>query len=205
MDWLGIARAVLGVAAVLSVPCSLSAGVIHLQNTFSNGNQMHRNLPGSAAWLAARATMQPVAANGQAALKVASSGDAVLTGFAATPEPLGTGPSLQVSLDVVPSTTAGSDQRTVGAVLYKTAASRQIMRPASTDSARYETIDGSVRQEKHEEILGGERDRGIRSLDSGPLTSGDGISSSSPEPSTFALLGIGLLFLLKRGVRGRCI
>ena len=79
------------------------------------------------------------------------------------------------------------------------------MRPASTDSARYETIDGSVRQEKHEEILGGERDRGIRSLDSGPLTSGDGISSSSPEPSTFALLGIGLLFLLKRGVRGRCI
>jgi hypothetical protein len=207
MGWYEIVKAVLGVAAVLSVPCSLGASPIFLRNTISSSSRTAQLLPGSAAWLAANATARPVVKNGQPAQKTISGNNAIPASFGVTPEPLGSGQPLQVSLDVVPAATAGAEERTVGTVLYKSADNRRTVRPASTSSARYETVDGTVRPEKHEEVLISDRfsHREIRTSDDfGPLASDIGLSSNSPEPSTFALLGLGLLFLLKLGVRGRC-
>ena len=207
MGWYEIAKAVLGMAAVLSVPCSLGASSIIPRNTISSASRTAQLLPGSAAWVAANVTARPVVANSQSALKAVSGSNAIPASFGVTPEPLGSGQPLQVSLDVVPAATAGAEERTVGTVLYKSADNRRTVRPASTSSARYETVDGTVRPEKHEEVLISDRfsHREIRTSDDfGPLASDIGLSSNSPEPSTFALLGLGLLFLLKLGVRGRC-
>ena len=208
MSWYQIAKVVLGVAAVLSVPCSLGASSIVLRNTVSSGSRTAELLPGSAAWMAANGTARPAVANSQPALRPASGDNIAPASFTSTPEPLGTGPSLRVSLDVVPAKTPSSDDRTVATVLYKSADKGRTMRPQSTNFDRYETIDGTVRPEKHEEVLISDRfsRREIKTSDDfGPLADDNGPSSNNPEPSTFALLGLGLLFLLKRGVRGRCI
>ena len=207
MGWYGIVKAVLGMAAVLSVPCSLGASSIILRNTVSSASRTAQLLPGSVAWMAANVAARPVVANSQPAQKTVSGNSAIPSSFGVTPVPLGSGQSLQVSLDVVPAATAGAEERTVGTVLYKSADNRRTARPASTSSARYETVDGTVRPEKHEEVLISDRfsHREIKTSDDfAPLASDNGLSSSSPEPSTFALLGLGLLFLLKLRVRGRC-
>ena len=205
MGWYEIAKAVLGVAAVLSVPCSLGASSIILRNTISSASRTAQLLPGSAASVAANVT-----ANSRSALKAVSGSNAIPASFGITPEPLGIGQPLQVSIDVVrPATPASaSEERTVATVLYKSADKGRTMRPQSNNFDRYETVDGTVRPEKHEEVLISDRfsHREIRTADDfGPLADDNGLSSNSPEPSTFALLGLGLLFLLKRGVRGRYI
>lgn len=203
ISWLGIAKAVLGLAAVLSVPCSLNAGPFLLRNTFTNGSRTPQL--SSEASLTATGAARSTMAIGRPALKNGSGTDAVLTSFGATPMARESGPSLQVSLEFVPSKTPGSDERTVGVVLYKAADTRRTQRAASSDLSRYETIDGTLRPEKHEEILaGGRYSRRDIEFRNGyaPLMSDDP-GANMPEPSTFALLGLGLLFLWKRGVRGR--
>lgn len=208
--WYEVAKAVLGVAAVLSVPCFLGASPILLRNTISSGSRTAQLLPGSAARLAADVTARPMAANSQSALNAVSGSNAIPASFGVTPEPLGIAQPLQVSLVVVRSATpaSASEERTVATVLYKSADKGRTMRPQSNNFDRYETVDGTVRPEKHEEVLISDRfsHREIKTADDfGPLADDNGLSSNSPEPSTFALLGLGLLFLLKRGVRGRCI
>jgi hypothetical protein len=208
MGWYEIAKAVLGMAAVLSVPCSLGASSIIPRNTISSASRTAQLLPGSAAWVAANVTARPVVANSQSALKAVSGSNAIPASFGVTPEPLGIGQSLQVSINVVRSATSASDERTVATVLYQSADKGRIMRPQSNNFDRYETVDGTVRPEKHEEVLISDRfsHREIKTADDfGPLADDNGLSSNNPEPSTFALLGLGLLFLLKRGVWGRCI
>ena len=208
MGWYEIAKAVLGMAAVLSVPCSLGASSIIPRNTISSASRTAQLLPGSAAWVAANVTARPVVANSQSALKAVSGSNAIPASFGVTPEPLGIGQSLQVSINVVRSATSASDERTVATVLCQSADKGRIMRPQSNNFDRYETVDGTVRPEKHEEVLISDRfsHREIKTADDfGPLADDNGLSSNNPEPSTFALLGLGLLFLLKRGVWGRCI
>ena len=158
--------------------------------------------------LAASVTARSTAANGRLAPQKAFGDDPVLGYFAATPETLGTGPSLQVTLEAVRSEKPESDERTVGAVLYKSADNRLVLRPHASNAARYETVDGIVRPPKQEEILGGGKGmrREIRLADGyARFASDDDASENMPEPSTFALLGFGLLLVWKRGARRRCI
>ena len=147
MGWYDIAKTLLGVAAVLSVPCSLGASSIMLRNTISSGSRTAQLLRGSAASVAADVTARPVVANSQSALKAVSGSNAIPASFGVTPEPLGIAQPLQVSIDVVRSATpaSASEERTVATVLYKSADKGRTIRPQSNNFDRYETIDGTVR------------------------------------------------------------
>lgn len=204
---LGIAKAALAMAAVVSVPCCLHASTILLRNTVPNDTRTPQLMPGSASLRAATAALRMTSANSRSQRNASFGDNNALAAFAASPIAFGTDQSLQFSIDVAPSKTPASDGRTVGVVLFHAADTRRVVRPASTSLTRYETIDGTERMEKHEEIMNTERELRLRfgsSDDPAAMVINDGPSESGPEPSTFALMGFGLLLLMARAVRGRC-